>query len=168
MYKLMSMAKGLVWAWIEDLNHDLWLIGDPNHKLGLESLDRRWTDLGWAWWWRLVVAPGGDDWRAGGGSLWRSNEGQWEERALGKRKQKWRRRRDKEEPVGERDVTWWDESYGWAPRGQKFNSNWVWAMKTSRGNQAKHNIFNGSLTILSLNDENWVIWLKTGVIQTGP
>ena len=35
-YKLMSTAKGLVWAWIED----------PNHELGSESLDQRWTDLG--------------------------------------------------------------------------------------------------------------------------
>ena len=35
-YKLMSTTKGLVWAWIED----------PNHELGSESLDQRWTDLG--------------------------------------------------------------------------------------------------------------------------
>ena len=35
-YKLRSTTKGLVWAWIED----------PNHELGSESLDQRWTDLG--------------------------------------------------------------------------------------------------------------------------
>ena len=49
-------------------------------------------------WWLLMMVTIGVVVEACGGAM----KGQWEERALGKRKKKWRRRRDSEERVRER------------------------------------------------------------------
>ena len=103
-----------------------------------------------------------------------------------KEKKKWRRRSDKER-VGERDVTWWDKSYGWAPRGQKIYGNATELKLSLRGENRKQHfavfgfqvfhstqtefewwklgeeikpntpVFSGSHTILSLSDENRLI-----------
>ena len=43
-------------------------------------------------------------------------KGQWEERALGKRKKKKNEEGEETAKNGlERDVTWWDKSYRWVP-----------------------------------------------------
>ena len=108
-----------------------------------------------------------------------------------KEKKKWRRRSDKEQ-VGERDVTWWDKSYGWAPPGQKIYGNATELKLSLRGENRKqyfavfgfhvfHStqtefewwklgeeikpntpVFSGSHTILSLSDENSIWVMKTG------
>ena len=140
-------------------------------------------------WWLLMMVTIGVVVEACGGAM----KGQWEERALGKRKKKWRRRRDSEERVRERrylmrQVIQVGPILCLILQKCHWNSilkNWkhlflvsisitltqifeFWVMETSVKNQSKQKIFCGTHAFWKLSDENWVIWSKILVIQTGP